>query len=147
MLLPGKGVLVGVCGEFGLVRSLISFGLPRPNVLFGVVLSRGSGVFGLSVSIIGVSDPLSDAITIARFCLDGDLINRPSGPLGPIPPLLCSWLKSEIGLLTIFICNTFPVWFSLQYGLYSILLIVVYRNMHFQFCFVGFFLRIKKDKY
>ena len=49
MLLPGGIVLVGVCGEFELVRSLISFGLPRPNVLcLRVVLSRGSGVFGFA---------------------------------------------------------------------------------------------------
>ena len=117
MLLPSIGVLVYVCGEFGLVRFLISFDLPRPNVLFlRVVLSRGSGVFGLSVSNNGVSDPLSDSITIAHISLDGDLINRPFGPRGPIPVLLCSWLKSEIGLLIIFFCETFPfgvvtVWF------------------------------------
>ena len=69
------GVLVVVCGESGLVRFLIRFGLPRPNVLFlTVVLLTSSGVFGLSVSIDGVSDPLSDSITIARFRFDGDLI-------------------------------------------------------------------------
>ena len=96
---------------------MISFGLPRPNVLFlRVLLSRGSGVFGLSVSIDGVSDPLSDSITIARFCLNGDLINRPSGPRGPITLLFCSLVKSEKGLLVIFLCNTLTlrvitIWF------------------------------------
>ena len=117
MLLPGI-VLVGVCGEFVLVRwSLISFGLPLLNVHFlRVMLSRGSCAFGISVSINGVSDPLSDSITVARFCVDDDLVNRPSGPRGPIPLLLYSCLKSAIGLLITFLCYTLPlrgvnVWF------------------------------------
>ena len=101
---------VVACGEFELVRSRTSFCLPRPIVLYmSVVLSGSFGVFGLSVSINGVSDSLSDSITIARVCLDGDLINRPSGTRGPIPLLFCSWVKSEKGLLIIFLWRIHPV--------------------------------------
>ena len=148
MVLPGiGGVLVSVCGEFRLVRSLISFGLPRPYVLFfRVVLSRGSGVFGLSVSINDITDPLFDSITIARFCLDGDLINRPSGPRSLIPKLLCSWLKSERGLLIIFLCNTLPVGFVTVWFVPDIAICGL--NMHFYICFAGVVsLRMKKNIY
>ena len=131
MLLPGI-VLVALCGEFGLVRSVTSFGLPRLNVLFlRVVLSRCSGVFKLSVSINGVSDPLSDSITVALFCSDGNLINRPS-----------AWFSRSVAL---FLVKTLPlgiimVWFVpdiANCGLSEI----------FQIYFVGFFLEIEKDNY
>ena len=106
VLLPGIGVLA----VFGLARSRINFGrIPRPNVLFLVVLSvGGSGVFGLSISIDGAFDSASESIIIARRSLDGDLTNRPSGPRGPVPLLLYSWLKS-MGLLIIFRCITLPL--------------------------------------
>ena len=106
MLFPGMGVLT----EFGLERSLINFGLPRPNVLlFVVVSSMSSGVFGLFVSNDGASDSMSGSIIIVRLCLDGDLINRPSDPGGPIPLLLCSWFKSAMGLLISFLCVILPL--------------------------------------
>ena len=102
-------VVVVACGEFGVVRSRTNFGLPLPIVpVLIVVLGCASGVFGLVVSINGVSDSLSDSITVVRLCLDGDVINRPSGPRGPIPLLFCSWLKLEMGLLIIFLCRILP---------------------------------------
>ena len=107
-MVSGPGA-VDACGEFGLVRSQTSFGLPLPSVpVLSVVLVCGSKVFGLSVSIIGVSDSLSDSITVVRLCLDGDLMNRPSGPRGPNPLLFCSWLKLEMGLLIVCLCRILP---------------------------------------
>ena len=107
-MVSGPGAVVA-CGEFGLVRSRTSFGLSLPSVpVLSVVLVSDSGVFGLSVSINGVSDSLSNSITVVRLCLDGDLINRPSGPRGPNPLLFCSWLNLEMGLLIVFLCRILP---------------------------------------
>ena len=90
--------------------SISSNGLPRPNVLFfTVALSDWSSVVGLLVSGGGVSGLLSDSITYTIFCFDGDLVNRPSGPPGPVPLLLLqSWSKSVLGLLIRFLCITIP---------------------------------------
>ena len=86
LLVPPGGDWWGL--EF--CRSLVSFnGLPRPYVLlFTVALSDWSRAIGLLFSTSEVSGSMSDSITYALFCFDGDLVNRPSGPLGPIPLLL-----------------------------------------------------------
>ena len=90
-------------------RSLISLGLPRPSEPFFVTVVLGdSGVFGFAHSINGASESSSESITIVRLCLDGDLINRPSDPRGPVPLLLLSWLHVPIGLLISFLCITLP---------------------------------------
>ena len=96
-MLSSAGTFPGVSrGEPGLVWSPVVFGLPLPKVLlFSVALVVGSGVLGLSVSICGASasDSFSDSIMTARFCFNGDFVKRPSGPLGPVPLLLYSFLK------------------------------------------------------
>ena len=111
MLLPCVVLLSGlVWGELVLVRSLISLGLPRPiEPLFVTVVFGDSCVFGLVRSINGVSRSSAESITIARLCLDGDLINRPSVPRGPVPLLLASCLNVSMGLLISFLCITLPL--------------------------------------
>ena len=71
------GILSGsLWGESGLVRSLMSFGLPRPKALFlKVALSEGSGVLGLSVYIGGGTGSLPVSIIANRFGFDGDFVN------------------------------------------------------------------------
>ena len=110
MLLPCVRLMSGlVCGEFELVRSLISLGLPQPNEPFFMTVVVGdSGVIGFTKSINGVSESSSESITIARLCLDGDLINRPSVPRGPVPLLLVPWLNVSMGFLISFLCIIFP---------------------------------------
>ena len=108
-----SGAFPGVSrGEPGLKRSsLMTFGLPRPKEPFlSVTLFECSGVLGLSVSIGGASasGSLSDSMIAARLCFDGDLVNRPSGPLGPFPLLLYSWLKSAMCLFMFFLCTIYP---------------------------------------
>ena len=75
----------------------------------------------------GVSDSLSDVIIYTFFCFDGDFVNRPSGPLGPIPLLLLqSWSKSVKGLLIHFLCFILPfgvvtVCFVPDFGIFGLL--------------------------
>ena len=105
MLSSSAGIFPGVSeGEPGLGRSPVIFGLPLPKVLlFSVALPEGSGVLGLSVSFCGASasSSLSESIMAVRLCFNGDFVNRPCGPLGPFPLLLCSCVKS-MGLLIFF---------------------------------------------
>ena len=57
----------------------------------------------------GVSGSLSDSILYVFLSLDGDFVNRPSGPLGPVPLLLLqSWLKSLKELLIHFLSIILP---------------------------------------
>ena len=115
-VLPSSaGILSGpLWGLSGLVRSLMSFGLPRAKVLFlKVALSESSCVFGLSVSC-GASGSLSVSIIAIRFGFVGDFVNWPSSPLGPFPlmfstPLLFSCTNSVLGLRIIFLCFSFPL--------------------------------------
>ena len=110
-------------------------GLPLPYVpFFTVALSDWSVVIGLLVSGGGVS--VSDLITYAVF-FDGDLVNRPSGPLGPVPLLLLlqSWLKSQMGLLMDFLCIILPfgvvtVWFVSEIAIFGL---SVYALSNFDF--------------
>ena len=108
-----RTVLLAFPGEFWWeleqCRSPISFGLPRPNVLFfTVALSASSGTVGLLLSVGGVSGSLPDSILYTSFCFDGDFVNRKCGPLGAVPLLLQSWSKSVIGLLIQFLCIIIP---------------------------------------
>ena len=111
MLSSNAGIFPGVSrGELVLVRSLVIFGLPLPKLLlFSVVLSEGSGVLWLLVSICGASasGSLSESIMTVRLCFDGDFVDRPSGSLGPFPLLLFSCSKS-MGLLIFFLWIIFP---------------------------------------
>ena len=104
-----RGLLSGlVCGEFELVRSLVNLDLPRPiEPLFVTVVFGSSGVFGFTKSINGASESSSGSITIARLCLDGDLINRPSDPRGTVPLLLVTWLNVSMCLLISFLVLLF----------------------------------------
>ena len=68
-----------ILGEFEFCRSLISFGLPWPNVLFfTVALSGFSSTVGLFLFGDGASGSLSDSIIYTFVCFDGDFVKRPS---------------------------------------------------------------------
>ena len=99
----------GLWRKFEFSRSLISLGLPRPNVFFWtLVLSICSDVLGLFSFGGGVSGSLYDPI-VYTFCFDGGFLDRPSGPLGPVRLLLLqSLLKLGIGLLIYFLRITLP---------------------------------------
>ena len=74
-----------------------------------VALSVCPGVVWILLSGRSVSGLLSASIMYVFLSLDGDFVNRPSGPHGPCSSAVVqSWLKSLSGLLIRFLCIILP---------------------------------------
>ena len=108
MLFPCVGSLSGlVCGEFGLVRSLINLGLPLPiEPNFVTVVFGDSGVFGFTRSINGASESSSELITIARLF----------GWWSDKPAVWSAWSSSSVVGLLVKCFNRFTNQFSVYYS-------------------------------